>query len=960
MTPQFPANLGDEAATIAGLPTPFDPSRTPGTTPNSLSDNTRRFFSGPEIGAGMTEHRRSGYQKLEDLGTWEFGTIQLAEHTQLKRRVRLIVLESPWSEDPAIQQWFLSTSRILASLQHHRVDGTVLEVVEEGGIAVAISEREMGDIRQWSQLAMTPQADWGYDPIARACLDAVQGLDAIHRAGLVMGVLRIEHLAWDEDSQRVLLRPFQTGLPSTLLAPSQQKDKDEEEKVEVVATDAMRRDDYRQLGQALSGALGSGVDDPHWSPRRACRRFPLLRPPLAKWLARMRRQGINSSQSQKLQLTLSSMATQHLKAIGWGSRFQAAFLDFLLVFVGVGVLAILWAIVDVYLFNLHSMGDFSIVVFGWLLFYLVGWETLWNMRPATSIMGIRFLHTSGSIPSVASRGLRTLLRLGVITTFTLPAIVGMRAVEELPLFSLSIGETDSFLLMLVGSAACLLLYGTAFWRKGVPLHDWFSGVRLVHYVYTSDEQGRISALERIPGPATPAFQSLFSPDRTVIGPYQLGEEIGQGGMGTVYRGVDTTLGRPVAIKVISNAMQNAEVMARFQREAQLAANLDHPHIAKVYSVGLWDNQPYMAMEYVEGKNLQQVVSESGRLSVPRAWDIIHQAATGLKEAALQGIVHRDIKPSNLMITPQGIVKVMDFGISKLLGDEMEITTSRSLLDLEMNHDVSLTRTGALMGTPQFMSPEQTRGEVLDARSDIYSLGLTLYFLLSGSSPYEGSQLYELIIKQCTEKLPPLPEKLLGPQQQRLLDCMLAKASEERFQDYDALIDALDQTFPALPTPGTAMRRVTATMIDLLAMYLLKRGIEAFAPEGWGSHFHFTAALLAFGLVFLSTIRLAATPGMWLLRLRYESADEKPLQWYRLLLRLVCKWPMWIVMFLHSILQMIGLPLTPFATGMTTFSGMAVGWFLWIGSYILLQYYRLFSVFDLVGKTKVFKIPDRSP
>ena len=207
----------------------------------------------------------------------------------------------------------------------------------------------------------------------------------------------------------------------------------------------------------------------------------------------------------------------------------------------------------------------------------------------------------------------------------------------------------------------------------------------------------------------------------IIGSYEILSEVARGGMGTIYRAKHVDMDAVVAIKILKqDLIAKPEVVKRFLKEGKLISKLDHPGIIKIYDVGQQGKLYYLIMEFVEGKNLQELVNEKGPLAPKLALDITRQAAAALDHAHQFGIVHRDIKPSNLILSDNRKVYVTDFGIARLLEEES-----------------SLTRTGTLIGTPSHMSPEQCRGSTVDIRSDIYSLGATLYTLLSGRPPFQG-------------------------------------------------------------------------------------------------------------------------------------------------------------------------------------------------------------------------------
>ncbi len=258
--------------------------------------------------------------------------------------------------------------------------------------------------------------------------------------------------------------------------------------------------------------------------------------------------------------------------------------------------------------------------------------------------------------------------------------------------------------------------------------------------------------------------------------YKIEHLLGEGGMGVVYKGWDKNLGRHVAIKVLANQLvEDFEAVKRFEREAHVIAELNHPNIAQVYRIGKIDGVPYYSMEFIDGCSLHDILQQTGRISGSKFAKIAIQAAEGLKAAAAKNIIHRDIKPANIMIMNDDSVKIVDFGIAKAF-------TGNSFK----------TATGMLLGTPLYMSPEQGRGAYIDHRADIYSLGATFFQMVTGKPPFEADNPINLIQKHIQEPVknikeinPNVPDKLCV-----LIYGMLQKNPADRISDYNEIIIAL--------------------------------------------------------------------------------------------------------------------------------------------------------------------------
>ncbi|WP_082503275.1 Stk1 family PASTA domain-containing Ser/Thr kinase [Nocardioides sp. Leaf307] len=280
------------------------------------------------------------------------------------------------------------------------------------------------------------------------------------------------------------------------------------------------------------------------------------------------------------------------------------------------------------------------------------------------------------------------------------------------------------------------------------------------------------------------------------GRYQIGELLGRGGMAEVRKGTDTRLGRVVAVKRLrTDLASDATFQARFRREAQSSASLNHPSIVAVYDTGEEPaadgsgvQQPYIVMEFVAGRTLRDILREGRKILPERALEITSGVLSALDYSHRAGIIHRDIKPGNVMLTPSGDVKVMDFGIARAISDASS----------------TMTQTAAVVGTAQYLSPEQARGETVDSRSDVYSAGCLLYELLAGRPPFVGDSPVAVAYQHVREQAQPPSDHdtSLPPEIDAIVMKALAKRVEDRYQSAAAMRSDIERYLAGRPVQAT--------------------------------------------------------------------------------------------------------------------------------------------------------------
>jgi eukaryotic-like serine/threonine-protein kinase len=332
------------------------------------------------------------------------------------------------------------------------------------------------------------------------------------------------------------------------------------------------------------------------------------------------------------------------------------------------------------------------------------------------------------------------------------------------------------------------------------------------------------------------------PHQVFGGRYELGEQIARGGTAQVFVARDLLLGRPVALKVlISELSSDSAFVARFRREAQAAANLSHPNIVPIFDWGEAESTYFIVMEYVDGEALSSIIRTQSPIPAPQAAGIASDIAKALAYAHRHGVVHRDVKPGNVLITADGQVKVTDFGIARAMGADEQVT-----------------QTGLVMGTATYFSPEQAQGFAVDGRSDIYSLGVVLYEMVTGKPPFSGESPVSIAYQHVRER--PQPPSLVNPQVPAPLEAVIlqgmAKSPADRYQSADAMRADLDRFVHGQPVLAPPAPDEPATVVvPATVPGPSSAGEETFAADGEERPKRTTPYWVASGGVFAVAIGL---------------------------------------------------------------------------------------------------------
>lgn len=898
------------------------------------SQHTRPRSSDHHDQKSADEQGLGAYRDLQAVHDWSGGTVYRAIHRQLDRPVLLRVLDSSAEQDA--REEFLRRAKMLSQLNHPNTVGT-LEAGTDNGVAYVAEEFVDGQPLD-GFLPRSRKERWaeGFYPnheLIRSMRDAALGLQAIHACGLTHERLNPNSLLLDQNGI-VRLVGLGTGSEANddrFAMPNHKRgasfeltDSRIDGKLEAYPTlNAVQADIFR-LGATfcflVTGKLPTELD-PTLSYSNLVRRIKKANPGLRLDFCRVLGKCLDQRDlvattpkrtvpddnsyaehsdadarpyvdAAEIAAVLSRLLLVRLQRAKWRPRIWSTVLEGMLLFFAAGMVQ-LWSVLQYG--NGFGKGPLWLTTLPFTLpiVYLILFETFLGWTPGRRGFGFRLLNFAGERPAWWHRLIRVMTKI-VLCLFleTVPGFVA-------PVFAMSGIDLPLPLVMVCFVAwmfgAPFLLYATArLTSSHWTLYDLLAGA-------TWGEQIQLSPAETASATSNAVGENQASiTDR--IDQFDIYEPIGSGGMGCVYRGRDRILGRVVAVKVLAEPMmRNPLLLERFGREARLAAKVNHPNVAKVFGNGLWKGTPYIAMEFVPGRNFSQIIKDEGRLPISRAWDIIHQTAEALRAADRQGVVHRDIKPANLMVDHEGRVKVTDFGVSR-----------------HVTIDPGVTDAGTIVGTPAYMAPEQAMGKTVDCRSDIYALGMTLYQILSGRPPLKAASAVEMIALQLAETPPSLLNEVsdLTPEQEALLMKMIAKKPDDRYPNYDALLTDLDRYAPGVDRLANPLKRLAAEALNwaaayaffsvvMLAFFLFAHKID-FRLETYGKvtmggivlGVMLSMVATFIGTYIVCTARSGATSGKRFLGIRVIGIDGKRVGYARSTLRFVAAYPfviIWVLM-----------------------------------------------------------------
>ncbi|MFT7639199.1 MAG: serine/threonine protein kinase, partial [Pirellulaceae bacterium] len=318
--------------------------------------------------------------------------------------------------------------------------------------------------------------------------------------------------------------------------------------------------------------------------------------------------------------------------------------------------------------------------------------------------------------------------------------------------------------------------------------------------------------------ATANFEEQLFPPGTEMGNYVLQETLGTGNMGCVVKAYHRRMKREVALKFISPELTNSrDACVRFQREIEAAARLQHPNLVAAHDAGEFDGRHFLAMEYIRGRDLRRVIRRAGNLGIKQTLQYVSQAARGLEHAHKVGVVHRDIKPSNLILDERDVVKVLDLGLARLIAPDAKSPSGKSIERKTDDRECEVSRTGILVGTTAFMSPEQCAGtKEIDHRTDIYSLGCTLYYLLTSRNVFQEETAIAMLRAHAERETPSIRVARVDcPKSVDVLfQSMLAKNPEDRPQTMGAVVEQLELILREIDSKPIAMDSVVCASTEM--------------------------------------------------------------------------------------------------------------------------------------------------
>lgn len=376
-----------------------------------------------------------------------------------------------------------------------------------------------------------------------------------------------------------------------------------------------------------------------------------------------------------------------------------------------------------------------------------------------------------------------------------------------------------------------------------------------------------------------------------LGSFTLHRKLGEGGMGTVYEAFDEDTQRRVALKVLKHKLNTPEARARFLREGRTAASVNHPNCVYVFGTENIDGKLIISMELVGRGNLQQTIKQNGPMAFRPAVDAILQVIDGLEAAAAVGVLHRDIKPSNCFVDTDGSIKVGDFGLS---------------ISTQGTEESFVTRENAVLGTPAFSSPEQLRGDDLDLRSDIYSVGVTLFYLLTGTTPFKANNMVQLLATVLEQPAPSVStiDSEIPSGLAKIIDRCLAKTPESRWKDYGMLRAALQQFSNESVAPAPLSARFLANLADMIPVFaisaipiMLLGNNPDYSPLTWIWN------ITSFAYLGFCEGQFGTSLGKWMLGLRVVAKTGGRAPWRSVLLRTAMF--VWISTLTSSLYELFG-------------------------------------------------------